>query len=47
MNTLLADSPAVELQRLIRAREVSVAQVVEASLERVEKLNGTITLSSR
>ena len=42
MNALLADSPAVELQRLIRTREVSVAQVVEASLERVEKLNGTI-----
>jgi amidase len=42
MKALLADSPAVELQRLIRTREVSVAQVVEAALERVEQLNGTI-----
>lgn len=40
--TALADRPAVELRRLIAAREVSAAEVVEACLDRVDRLNGTL-----
>jgi amidase len=38
----LADRSAVDLVRLIRARAVSAVEVIEASLERVQRLNGTI-----
>jgi amidase len=38
----LADGSAVEVRRLIATGAVSVAEVVQASLERVERLNGTI-----
>jgi amidase len=41
-DSLLVDCPAVELKRLVHAREVSVAEVVQASLQRVEQVNGTI-----
>ena len=38
----LVDRPASELARMVRAREVSAVQVLEASLERVNRLNPTI-----
>ena len=40
--TALADLPAAELRRRIGAREVSVCDVVGASLERVAELNTTL-----
>jgi amidase len=40
--TNLADLPATELRRRIAAREVSVAESVEACLERVKQLNPTL-----
>ena len=40
--TPLADLSASELQRRIRAREVSAADVVGAALDRVTRLNGTL-----
>jgi amidase len=40
--TTLADLSASELQRRIRAREVSAADVVGAALERITELNGTL-----
>jgi amidase len=38
----LVDRSATELRRLIATREVSVTEVVHASLERIDRLNGTI-----
>jgi len=50
VNTL-ADLSATELRRLIRAREISAVEVVEACLARVERVNGTlnavVTLNDR
>jgi amidase len=40
--TALADRSATELRQLVAAREVSAAAVVEACLQRVDDLNGTI-----
>ena len=40
--TDLADRSATEMRRLIAARDVSVVEVVQSCLERVERLNGTI-----
>ena len=42
VDSRLVDSPATELRRLVDTRDVSVAELVQASLERVERLNGTI-----
>ena len=41
MSTLI-DRSASELRRLVASREVSAVSVVEASLARVEALNGAI-----
>ncbi len=38
----LVDSSAVALRQLIQTRKVSVTEVVHASLERIDRLNGTI-----
>jgi amidase len=38
----LTSRSAVELARMVRARAVSAAEVVEASLGRIQRLNGTI-----
>src|SRR5215207_9706882 len=38
----LADRSAVDLTRLIRTRAASAVEVLEASLDRVERLNGVI-----
>jgi len=40
--TALADLPAVELRRRIGAREASAAEVVQACLERISRVNDTI-----
>jgi len=40
--TALADLPASEVQRGVRAREISVADVVRSALDRISKLNGTL-----
>jgi amidase len=40
--TALADRSATELRQLVAAREVSAVAVVEACLQRVERLNATI-----
>jgi amidase len=41
-NPSLADRSAADLRRLILAREVSALEVVDACLDRVDRLNGTI-----
>jgi amidase len=42
VDSRLVDSSAVALRQLIQTREVSVTEVVHASLERIDRLNGTI-----
>ena len=42
VDSRLVDSSAVALRQLIGTRGVSVTEVVQAALERVEKVNGTI-----
>jgi amidase len=42
MRDHLADRPATELARMVRAREVSAVEVLEAALDRVNRLNPTI-----
>jgi amidase len=47
----LADHPAVELRRLVAAREVSASDVIQACLDRVgrmnDALNAMVTLNPR
>ena len=40
--TALADLPGSEVQRRIRGREISVADVVRSALDRISQLNGTL-----
>lgn len=51
MSCDLADLPATELTRLVRAREVSPVEVAQASLDRVERynpvVNAMVTLNER
>ena len=42
VDSRLVDRSATELRKLIAAREISVTEVVHASLERIDRLNGTI-----
>jgi amidase len=42
VDSRLIDGSAIALRKLIDTREVSVAELVQATLERVERLNGTI-----
>jgi amidase len=42
VDSRLVDSSAVTLRELIRTRDVSVTEVVQAALDRVDQVNGTI-----